>query len=95
MTDWAHVAFNALWIAGCAVILAAFSHAHWLAHLRGLRARQLLSAPAFQLPFSVGLSLVSLGLFLLGRGWLEHGVWAFFAVVFAWQSWSLWRSSPR
>ena len=95
MIDWFQVAFNSLWIVGCAVILAAFSHANWLAGVRGVRTRQLLGVPAFQLPFSIGLVLVTLGLFFLGRGWLERGLWAAFAVLFTWQSWNLWRSHRR
>jgi len=92
--NWLRVAFNALWVIGCAVCLAAFSHAHWLAHAQGRRTRDLLGAPTSQLPFSIGLSLVSLGLFFLSRGWLEHAVWATFVVLFAWQAWGLWRGRP-
>ena len=95
MIDWFQVAFNSLWIIGCAVALAAFSHADWLAHARGVRTRQLLGVPVFQLPFSIGLILVTLGLFFLGRGWLERGLWAAFAALFTRQSWSLWRSHRR
>jgi hypothetical protein len=89
--DWLCVAFHALWIMGCALILAALSHAHWLAHLRGVRTRQLLGALTFQLPFSIGLGLISCGLGLLGRGWPEHLLWASLAFLFAWQTWNLWR----
>lgn len=93
MIDWPHVAFNALWIVGCAVILAAFSHTHWLAHAQGIGTRQRLRTATFELPFAVGLCLISLGLFFLGRGWLERVVWAAFAILFAWQSWRVWTSS--
>lgn len=89
MIDWLHVAFNALWLLGLALILAAFSYAGWLAQARGMRTRQLLGTPTFQLSFTIGMGLVSLGLFFLGRGWLEHVLWAAFTVVFAWQAWSL------
>ena len=94
MIDWLHVAFNALWVLGSALILAAFSHANWLAQARNARTRQLLSAPAFQLPFSIGLCLISGSLFLLSRGWLEHALWAVLTIIFTWQAWGLWRSSP-
>jgi hypothetical protein len=89
--DWPRVAFNTLWIVGCALILAAFSHTHWLARTRSTRTRQLLGAPTFQIPLSVGLVLISLSLFFLGRGWLEHVLWAVFTCLFAWQAWGLWR----
>lgn len=93
MIDWLQVLFNLFWLLGLALILAAFSYSSWLAHTRGVRARQLLGSPIFQLPFSIGLSLVSLGLVFLGRGWLERGLWAVLAVLFTWQTWSLWRRS--
>ena len=95
MIDWPSVAFNALWIIGCAVILAAFSYTNWLAHLRGVRTRQLLSAPNIQLPFVIGLGLISLGLFFLSHGWPEYVLWAVFFIFSAWQSWRLWRGSPK
>ncbi len=93
MIDWPHVAFNALWIIGCAVILAAFSYTNWLAHERGERTRQLLGRPTFQLPFTIGMTLISLGLFFLARGWLERGLWAIFTLLFAWQLWGVWKES--
>jgi hypothetical protein len=91
MIDWPHVVYNGLWILGCAVILASFSIAHWLAHVYDVRTRRLLGGPAFQLTFYTGLGLIALGLFFLGRGWLEQGLWAALVIVCAWQSWSLWR----
>ncbi len=94
MIDWFHVALDALWVLGCALILAAFSHANWLAQTRNARTRQLLSAPAFQLPCSIGLGIISGSLFLLSQGWLEHALWAILTVTFAWQAWNLCRSGP-
>ena len=91
MIDWPHVALNALWILGGAVILAALSYTSWLAQVRGLPTRQLLGGSVFQLPLSIGLSLVSFSLFFLSRGWLERVLWAAFTVVFAWQCWDRWR----
>lgn len=91
MIDWPSVVFNALWIVGCAIILAAFSYTNWLAHLRGVRTRHLVGASSFQLPLFTGLGLISLGLFFLSRGWLEYVLWAVFFTFFAWQSWRLWQ----
>jgi hypothetical protein len=93
--DWPSIVFNTLWIVGCAVTLAAFSYANWLAHLQGVRTRQLLSAPNIQLSFVIGLGLISLGLFFLSRGWLEYVLWAVVFIFSAWQSWRLWRGSPK
>ena len=94
MINWLQAFSNLPWLFGLALILAAFSYANWLAHLRRAPTRQLLSAPTFQLPFTIGLGLVSCGLFLLGRGWLEHVLWAVLTLLFAWQAWGLWRGAP-
>ncbi len=96
MIEWPRVVFHALWILGSTLILAAFSHANWLAQARSSNAglRQMLSAPAFQLPLSIGLSLISCSLFLISQGWLEHALWGIPIVIFGQQVWRLWRSSP-
>jgi hypothetical protein len=91
--NWLHLVFNALWVVGSALILAVLSYANWLAYMRGMHTRQLLGSSPFQLPLSIGLGLVSLGLFFLGRGWLEHFLWVVFVVLFAWQAWGSWRKS--
>jgi hypothetical protein len=93
MINWLQVFFNLLWLLGLALILAAFSYTNWLAHARGVRTRQLLGTLTFQRPFSIGMGLISLGLFFLSRGWLEHVLWAAFTLLFAWQSWGTWRGS--
>ena len=91
MIDWFSLAFNGLWVAGLVVVLATWSYANWLAHLQGVRTRQLLASPSFQSLFFLGLGLVTLGLFCLGRGWLEHLVWAALTLLYAWQAYRLWR----
>jgi hypothetical protein len=85
------VGANALWVFGAAFFIAAFSYAHWLAHVRHKRLRHLLGAAAFQIPFTVGLLLICLGLFFLSRGWLEHVLWAFLSLLSLRQLWVLWR----
>jgi uncharacterized membrane protein YidH (DUF202 family) len=93
--DWPHIFFNALWIIGCAIILAALNHTTWLAHERQLRLRQLLKDPSCQLPYILGATLITFGLFLLGNGWLEQLVWAVLTLIFAWQAWDVWRRNKR
>ena len=95
MIDWPHVALNALWIIGCAVILAAFSYANWMAHMRGVSTRQLLRAPGFQLPFLIGMGLISLGLFFLSRSWLERLLWGICMIFFVSWLWEVWRTAQR
>jgi hypothetical protein len=92
MIDWLSVLFNALWVMGGALILAAFSHTHWLAGVRRVSLRRLLNTPHFQLPFTVGLTLISLGLLFLASTWLERGLWAIFTLLFTWQLWQSWQT---
>jgi hypothetical protein len=89
MINVGQVVFNAMWITGCAVILATFSHAHWLAHKRHNSIWQLLGTPTHRLSVLVGLGLITVGLFFLSQGWLEHVVWSTFCVIFARQIWRL------
>lgn len=99
MIDWAGLAFNALWVLGAAVILAALSFFYYealrprsvQAHRRGERLRTQLSAPGFQTWLFVGLVLISLGLALIGPRWWEHVVWGLLCAASAWQLWSAWR----
>ncbi len=87
MIDWLNVLFNALWIVGLAIILAAFSYNDWLAHTNGVKLRQQLSASAFQTPLTIGLILVSLSLALLADVWWERALWGAFVALFALQWW--------
>jgi hypothetical protein len=93
--DWPPVALNVLWIIGCAVILAAFSYANWMAHMHGVSTRHLLRAPSFQLPFLIGMGLISLGLFVLSRSWLERLLWGVCIIFFVLRLWELWRTGQR
>ncbi len=90
MIDWLRLSFNALWIAGLTLMLTVLSYAGWLAQLQEVGVRQRLARPAFQAGLDLGLGLVSLGLFCLGRGWLEHLLWALLTLFFLWQAWGLW-----
>lgn len=81
------VFFNALWILGLAIILADFSYADWQATVKGIKLRQLLALPTFQIAFSGGLVLISLALVLLASTWWERLIWLVFAGLFLWQMW--------
>ena len=94
MIDWVNVIFNGLWVLGAAVILAALSFYHHDAQRRGERLRARLAAPGFQAWLSVGLTLISLSLALIGPRWWERVLWALFCVTSAWQigvSWREWK----
>ena len=87
MIDWLNAFYNALWILGLAIILAAFSYADWRARLGGQKLRQRLNAAPFQLPLSLGLLLLSLSLLLLAHTWWERVIWLVFGGLFLFQGW--------
>jgi multisubunit Na+/H+ antiporter MnhB subunit len=91
MIDWTNLAFNALWVLGAAVILAALSFFYYEAQRRGERLRARLAAPGFQAWLSVGLALISLSLALIGPRWWERVLWALLCALSAWQFWIAWR----
>lgn len=62
MIDWIAVAFNSLWIAGLALILAALSYYYWVAHEERVAVRVLYQQPAFVRFVYLGLILIGLGL---------------------------------
>jgi multisubunit Na+/H+ antiporter MnhB subunit len=92
MIDWAGLAFNALWVLGAAVILAALSLSYYEAQRRNERLRIQLAAPAFQMWLSAGLVLISLGLVLIGPRWWERVLWGLLCGLSVWQLWSAWRA---
>lgn len=61
MIDWLTVVAHGFWIAGLALILAAFSYYYWLAGQEGRSLRQELAGPTFQKPLLAGLLLVGIG----------------------------------
>ncbi len=91
MIDWVGVFFNALWVLGAAVILAALSFFYYDAQRRGERLRVRLAAPDFQAWLSVGLALISLSLALIGPRWWERVLWALLCGMSVWQVWIAWR----
>lgn len=83
MIDWWGVFYNALWILGLALMLAAFSLATFRASQAGRRLGDELAAPAFQVPLLAGLLLFCLGLLLAGRSWWERLLWGALALITA------------
>ena len=95
MIDWAGLAFNALWVVGTAIILAALSFSYYEAQRRGERLRKHLQASPFQTWLSLGLLLICLGLALLGPRWWERVVWGLLCGLSAWQLWTAWHESRQ
>jgi multisubunit Na+/H+ antiporter MnhB subunit len=91
--DWAGLAFNALWVVGTSIILAALSFFHYEAQRQGERLRVYLQAPRFQTWLFLGLLLICLGLALLGPRWWERVVWGLLCGLSAWQLWTVWHES--
>jgi len=87
MIDWLNIFFNLFWIVGLAIIVAAFSYSDWQATGQRLKLRQLLKRPSFQLPLSLGLTLISLSLALLTPVWWERLIWLIFVSIFTAQTW--------
>jgi len=88
MIDGLNIFFNALWILGLAIILAAFSYSTWRVSQHDLELRCVLNGFAFQILLSLGLMLVSLALALLTEMWWERLIWLVFVGIFAFQIWS-------
>ena len=83
MIDWISVGKNSLWVAGLAAVLASLSWATWLAACTGRRLRETTVAPGIQACLSLGLALVSAGLFLGAGTALERILWLVFLFWFA------------
>lgn len=62
MIDWFNLAANALWVLGCAVVLAALSYASWEASRDQERMSARLKRPPARAALSIGGMLVFLGL---------------------------------
>ena len=95
MIDWWGVFYNALWVMGLAVGLAALSMAVYRVRVTDVSLRRELNGPAFQLPFDLGMTLFCLGLLLAARSGWERVLWGVLALLFAGQGIALWWSRPR
>jgi hypothetical protein len=62
MIDWVAVAFNTLWIAGLALVLAALSYYYWVAREENVPVLLTYRQPAFLRFVYLGLILIGLGL---------------------------------
>lgn len=91
MIDWFGVVYNAAWVLGLAVILAAFAMASFQTRVQGVRLRQALRASSFLLPFGVGMLLFCLGVLFGSHTWWQRVLWGLLAVLVAGQVFWLWR----
>lgn len=84
LINWADLARNALWILGLSVAFAAASHASWHASARGERLRAQLGDPAFLIPVSAGLLLVTVSLAWGATLVWERWLWVASCAGFFW-----------
>jgi len=86
MIDWVNVAFNALWIGGLAVMLAAFSYHNSLAGETSRRLRDVLSQASWRLPFTLGMLLTRVGFgYGLSERWWKRTIWMVLAISYGFQ----------
>lgn len=79
--DWLAVLFNAFWILGLAVLLAAFSYQHWLARQTNIGLKEQLYTSAFGKAFWFSFVLVAIGLAGTSQRSWEAIIWAVFAII--------------
>ena len=91
MIDWYGLFYNALWILGLAVVLAALAMASFHTRVQGVRLRQVLGASSFLLPFGAGMCLFCLGVLFSSHNLWEKVLWGLLAVLFAGQVFWVWR----
>jgi len=85
MIDWLDVAFNALWMLGASVVVAACSYHHWRVAENGRSQREIFRNRSFRLISSVGMMLVCVG-WLLGQAqsWRARLVCGLLVLLCAW-----------
>jgi hypothetical protein len=85
MIDWYRLAANGLWIAGLAVIVAAFSYHDWVARETKRPRRDLFRQRSWQLPWTAGMCLTCAGWGLSQASWWwETVLWLALGGWFAW-----------
>lgn len=85
--------FNALWIAGLSLNLAAFSLAEYRRLQGGGRLRDVWGERGYQMASNLGFMLVCIGLVHSARAWWEAAVWIGLALAFGGFLFRAWRSA--
>lgn len=86
MIDWTNLFFNALWVLGCALALAAVSYAGYRASQQPHGLRRELAARSSQMALFVAGALFCAGLAGTSDRWWEIAAWAVLGVLFALQA---------
>jgi len=83
MIDWYNLVMNALWIAACALALAAFGYASWQASAQKTKFRVVVGQPAVQIALNLAGILFSAGLAGTTDTLWQRILWILLAVGFA------------
>ena len=86
MIDWFGVFYNALWIFGLAIVLAALSYGDWRRRLAVPKEsfRHALAEPGLQAAVSLGFTFFCAGLALGSAVWWQIAAWVALGLFFAW-----------
>ena len=87
--DWLNLAFNALWVLGCALALAAVSYASWQSSLSGQRLVVHLGRRGVRMTLALAVALVCLGLAGTARSSLETIFWSVLSILWLVAGWFL------
>jgi len=82
MIDWFQLGANALWVIGCAVVLAAFSYASWEASLSQQKLSERLKQHHTLLTLNLGGLLICLGAALTRGEWWWILLWGLLGLAF-------------
>jgi hypothetical protein len=85
MIDWVEVGASALWIFGCALILAALSYASWEASIYRERTAARLRRPGLRAAIHLGAVFFLVGMAGSSDRPLETALWSVLAVLFLFQ----------
>jgi hypothetical protein len=78
--DWLQVFRNALWIAGLAVVLTAWSYYHWTATVTGEARPIVFGRRGWIASRTAGLVMFASGQAMLPSSWYLHAAWALLAI---------------
>ena len=82
MIDWYNLITNALWIFGCAVVLATISYTSWEASTQQCSFKEIIRQRKIQIPLNVGGVLFSVGLAGTTQMIWQKILWAILSLVF-------------
>lgn len=83
MIDWINLIGNSLWILGCALALAAFSHASWAASRQKEKLLSSLYRPVYQTILKLAAILYGMGMAVSAASKVEMALWLLWVAGFS------------